>query len=336
MALGALSNSTICGGGVAALALPVATAAATAGAGGGVEPGTAAAACGAAAGAAAGTAFAVALDGGGDGAPHSSKPVFLAGPLTEENNKWDKNTEVLQTAKVINPDGTVTDTDARLISFDGQSPRGNSFTDAKLAPESRLVGRLHQAYDARSGGIREPLLRVLDDVRADPAASPILKAYLQQEILKIMQNRPDDWGLAFSPTALADARALTRLTGGNLQPADWLFPADPHLVDNLRIFYASTADHHYYDEATTTMQNLLRLRATPILFAGYVDLSSKPALATPPAAATNLWGLDTTGAWNVLYHFQNGQPVPAPDQPTPARLTPLLYTRSASTPATSN
>jgi hypothetical protein len=261
------------------------------------------------------------------GVPTTQRDVFLAGNLTEQQNDWDKNSEIRQTGNVINRDGSTTIQNARWVKFDGQSSHGNLFENAQLAPESALVIRLHQAYDSRSEGIREPLLRVLDDVRADPASSPVLKAYLQQELLKIIQNRPYDWGLAFSPSALADSKQLALITGGNLQPADWLFPDDPHLVDNLTAFFKTTASHHYYTEATLSLQNLLSLHAKPILFAGYVDLAQKPALDAAPAGAASLWGVDTTGVWRILFNLASGQPTPSNDAPTPAPLTPLLYTK---------
>lgn len=264
-----------------------------------------------------------------DGVPHNSNPVFLAGNYTEEDYSSNVLEEVRQTGNIINRDGTTTPHDARRVHFlnPDQPFKGDIFTNAQLAPESALVKRLHQAYDTRSGGIREPLLRVLDDVRADPASSPILKAYLQQELLKIMQDRPYDWGLAFSPSAQADARELAAITGGDLQPADWLFPDNPRLADDLRVFYTRTASHHYYIEAAQALQNLLQLRATPILFAGHVDLDQHPVLvATPPAAAT-LWGIDATGIWRALFKISAGQPIPAPDASAPAQLTPLLFSK---------
>jgi hypothetical protein len=262
-----------------------------------------------------------------DGVPHTSTTVFLAGNYTEEDNSTPALDEILLTGNIINRDGTTTPRDTRRYQFTNQPIKGDIFTNAQLAPESALVKRLHQAYDTRSGGIREPLLRVLDDVRTDPASSPILKAYLQQELLKIMQDRPYDWGLAFSPSAQADARELTAITGGDLQPADWLFPDNPRLPDDLRAFYARTASHHYYAEAAQSLQNFLQLRAIPILFAGHVDLDQHPVLVAAPPAAANLWGLDATGLWRPLFKISAGQPIPAPDAPAPARLTPLLYTK---------
>ncbi len=262
-----------------------------------------------------------------DGVPHSSTLVFLAGNYTEQDYSSSVLEEIRQTGNVINRDGTTTPHDARRTHFTNQPFRGDIFTNAELAPESALVKRLHQAYDSRSGGIREPLLRVLDDVRADPDAAPILKAYLQQELLKIMQDRPYDWGFGFSPSAQADAKDLATLTGGALQPADWLFPDNPRLTDDLRAFYTRTAAHHYYNEAAQSLQNLLKLRATPVLFAGHVNLDQHPVLITTPPATATLWGIDATGIWRALFKLQAGQPVPAPDAPVPARLSPLLFTK---------
>jgi hypothetical protein len=269
-----------------------------------------------------------------DGVPGNATTVFLAGPLNQEDNKWQNNEEVRQQANVINPDGTTTTRSARVVRFANRNPDGDMFINAVLSPESRLVGRLRQAYDSRAGTIREPLLRVLDDVRADAAASALLKAYLQQEILQIMHNRPNDWGLSFSPSAQADARDLTVLTGGDLQPGDWLFPANPKLVVQLNGYYVRTAPHHYYDEAAGSLRQLVALRATPLTFAGYVDLNQQPQVETAPPATAGLWGVDATGVWRVLYQMNRAQAVATLPAPPPARLTPLLFLPDSAPPAT--
>jgi hypothetical protein len=260
-----------------------------------------------------------------DGEAVKSTPVFLAGDAPpQENTFGDQNEEIHQDGQIINPSGTLTEKSTHWIQFNGQKARGEKFENIQLAPESQLCNRLKQAYDPRFGSIREPLLRVLDDVRGDAPASPILKAYLEQEIFKIMQGRPRSWGLTFSPSAQADAAQLTKITGGDLQPADWLFPSDPHLIDSLRTFFQDTAAHNYYDEADQNLEKLRQLRATPVRFAGYVDATGLVRLVPNPPATGSLWGLDADGHWRVLFNFAGGKAVPPSDAPTPARLTPLV------------
>ncbi len=253
----------------------------------------------------------------------ATTPVFLAGQITRSDEALTgNNVLVRESGSIINPDGTTTIRQVLWKNYN-QSPSGDLFDGLQMTPESQLVARLKQAYEPRAGTIREPLLRVLDDVRADADASPILKAYLQQEIIAIAKNRPNDWGLAFSPTAQMEAAELDRLTGGKLQPADWLFPAaSSHLAADLAAFYTRTAGHRYYDEAAQNLQKLLTLRATTFQFAGFVDLDQKAVIVNPPTGAWPLWGMDTAGNWRPLYGAGSNTPT-AP----PARLTPLLFSR---------
>ena len=193
------------------------------------------------------------------------QPVFLAGQPTIAENKIETVHEVIMTGKVIQGDGTAPDRVLRWVQFTGEKANGDKFENVQLAPESKLAALLADAYDKDRSTIRAPLLRVLDDVRADADSSPVLKAYFQQELLKIMQARPRDWGLTFSPSAKKDAAELTQITGGHLQPTDWLFtPASPHLPENLRFFYQHTGGVSYAKEALANLQDLLKLHATPV------------------------------------------------------------------------
>jgi hypothetical protein len=161
----------------------------------------------------------------------------------------------------------------------------------------------------------------------------MLKAYFQQELLRIMRDRPRDWGLTFSPTAKKDAEELTRLTGGHLQPGDWLFaPADSPLSANLRAFYRETGGRSYYNEALANLQDLLKQHATPVFFAGYVGLDNAPHLASPTPEGATLWGFDATGTWRALFEMHGGQIGDRPGAGVPARLTPLVYLRDNAAP----
>ena len=252
--------------------------------------------------------------------------MFLTGKPTLEENKIETVHEVIMDGKVIQGDGSIADKIVRWAQFTGERANGQKYENVRLAPESRLAALLAGAYDKDRSAIREPLLRVLDDVRADPDSSPVLKAYFQQEIFKIMQSRPRDWGLTFSPSARKDAAELTQITGGHLQPTDWLAsPAHSHLPENLRVFYQQTGGVSYSKEALANLQALLKQYATPVLFAGYVDLENLPHSATSAPEGANLWGFNASGVWRPLYQMHDGQPAPAPAGDVPARLTPLVY-----------
>jgi len=258
--------------------------------------------------------------------------VFLAGRPVEEDTKNAAEHVVSMTAKLVKADGSTPEIQYEWIQFTGQKGHGDKLENVQLAAESKLVVRLAAAYDPGNSAIREPLLRVLDDVRSDSDAAPILKAFLHQAILGIMQNRPRDWGLAFSRAAHDDAIELAQITGGHLTAADWLYAnVNSKLTHDLRAFYQRTGSLSYYDQALATEKDLLKKRAQPVRFAGYVDAEDTPRLAAPPATGA-LWGLNSAGAWQALFDLHGGQPARAAGNPAPARLTPLLDPGENGTP----
>ncbi len=262
-----------------------------------------------------------------DGREMSRDAVFLAGKPDEKPPvKNDQYTEIVMSGKIIQADGTTPEKSTRWIQFIGQKSKGDRFENVQLAAESKLAARLATAYDNGSGAIREPLLRVLDDVRADTASSPLLKAYLEQEILKIMQNRPRDWGLAFSPTALKDAGEFARITLGPVNAAGWLYAtANSGLTNQFKAFYAATGGTSYYNEALANLQSLIRKRALVVRFAGYVELDGSPRFAGPPPGDAIVWGLNDAGTWQALFAVHGEKAATAAGNPSPAHLTPLLY-----------
>jgi hypothetical protein len=141
-----------------------------------------------------------------------------------------------------------------------------------------------------------------------------------------MQVRPRDWGLAFSPTAKADALELAKITGGSLLPSDWMFPPNSQLATDLKAFFQKTSGISYYQEAAANLQALLKKQAIPLRFAGYVNLDQTPQLLANPPANVTLWGCNLEGQWSALYTLHDGQAAPTPGAPEPARLTPLVYT----------
>jgi hypothetical protein len=138
----------------------------------------------------------------------------------------------------------------------------------------------------------------------------------------------------FSPTAKKDETELDQITGGHLQPTDWLFtPTTSHLPGNLLAFYQRTAATSYYNEALANLQAALKTHATPILFAGYVGLDNAPHLAAAAPEGAALWGFNAAGEWHSLYIIHGGQPVrdnPPSTENAAAPLTPLVYAHELS------
>ncbi len=268
-----------------------------------------------------------------DGVETGREHLYLAGkPETRELTPQGLR-EVDTSCKVILPDGTTPDQSMVWMQFAGMKPKGARLESVELAAESKLTVRLATAYDNATSSIREPLLRVLDDVRDDTESSPLLKAYLEQEILKVMQNRPRDWGLAFTATARKDAIEFTQITGGHLTAADWLFAtSNSHLINDLKAFYTNTAGSSYYNEALTTLRDLLNKRAMTVRFTGFVDVDDAPHLGANAPADAVLWGISTAGTWQALFEIHNGKASPAAGSAVPARLTPLLFPVENETP----
>ncbi|MDR2430372.1 MAG: hypothetical protein LBD14_05755 [Puniceicoccales bacterium] len=249
-------------------------------------------------------------------------PVYTIGPVLQERLPIGNGYELRQTADVLKPDGA---TERRTYSFRQFGPntigRGETLADGAPTPESIFLPQFARFYDVSAGRITEPLLGTLERIHAAPRLSPLFRAYLQQEIFKIIATRPHAWGLSLSPAAQRDATRLNELTHGNLTPNDWLEP------ERWRDTIPALSQHYehprpaYLAEAHSTLRLFRRLATPGFIYAGHIDSEKKLKLHHPlPAASHALAILAPDGQLTLHPLAASGEGI-APHLP-PARLQP--------------
>ncbi len=88
-----------------------------------------------------------------------------------------------------------------------------------------------------------PLLEAMDALKNSNDGSPICRAYLVCQLVKIMEFQPDDWGLSFCPSLRADAARIKQIAGGEISSGDWLVPAKTNAwSDELEKVFAAEKD----------------------------------------------------------------------------------------------
>jgi hypothetical protein len=147
-------------------------------------------------------------------------------------------------------------------------------------------------------------------VRRGTAPYLEVRAYQMQELFRLGAQRPEAWGLLYSPSAQRDAEQLRRITANNLGAFDFLHKekwADAQT--ELKVFFLPRPGPAYADEARFWRATLGTLRGHRLLFAGHVGRDGKPVLRDPLSQVA-LFGLDTEGKATVLFRLNaEGLPV---------------------------
>jgi hypothetical protein len=153
-----------------------------------------------------------------------------------------------------------------------------------------------------AGTYGRPLLQALDALKNSSDGSPICRAYLLCQFVKIMQFQPDDWGLSFCPSARADAARIQSIVGGDIASGDWFVPAKADAWSTkLDQVFAAEKNISYQKEATG---NLLLAQAAArdgLQFVGFADLDGKPVFTTAQTPS-EIWGYDGATKKPALVH----------------------------------
>jgi hypothetical protein len=152
------------------------------------------------------------------------------------------------------------------------------------------LGKVWSGGDSYS----RPLLQTLDTVKDSNEGSPIFRAYLFCQLVKLMEFQPDDWGLSFCPAARAHAAEIKKITGGEIASGDWFVPAKTNAWNaGLEKLFSQIKSSSYLKQATG---NLLLAQAAArdgLQFVGFADLDGKPVITAGNAPA-EVWGLDAS------------------------------------------
>ncbi|MDR2512482.1 MAG: hypothetical protein LBD01_01590 [Puniceicoccales bacterium] len=225
--------------------------------------------------------------------------IHTIGQVREERIPYGAGYERRQAAQVFKLDGTTEKRTYSLRQFGNLGANGEVLLDSRKAPESLFLVQFSRFYDIKTGQISEPLLDTLGRLRA-ANISLLLKAYLHLEILKIIEARPAEWGILFSPSAQAAAGQLPQLTQGALTYLDWLQPerwADR--IPALRNFYDNSTAN-YKREAEAWLRVFQRMTRPGFTFVGHITAAKKFRITTTRPLTGGIVGITPEGYLTFL------------------------------------
>lgn len=200
-----------------------------------------------------------------------SQNVFTIGEVRAKRYPMGNGYELRQEADILNAEGVEELRQLSWRHFARQTPRGERLLDGVMTPEAGLMTQISSFYETNSGRIVEPVLRTMDRVRRAEGVSPLFKAYLLQELMKVAEDRAEEWGLLFSPSAQRDLAALQQLTQGELTALDWMRPeAWSEVLPQLERLFA-LSQGTYQGEAEAYWRVMRALREPGFVFIGYVN-----------------------------------------------------------------
>jgi len=166
-----------------------------------------------------------------------------------------------------------------------------------------------------------PPLRVADALCADQTSSPLVRAYLLQKLMAIMEKQPDESGLVFVPE-LQNLDAALRVAGADmLRSGDWFIVARvSSMQPGLEKMFGSLKAVSFEKRAAKLMDALNAAAKDGFTFSGYVKPDGLPYwLGTPKDGY--VWGYQGNNEPGLLYFVHGGQ-ARAVNKALP--LTPLL------------
>ena len=159
------------------------------------------------------------LNGGGT----IESPVYLKDRPTSETFVLNGGSELQTEAEVLRPDGTSAKITFKKRMFDGRPAVGDALESAGPSGEGELLAAVARLYDSDRAVFTEAPVALLDRVFATPA-SPLLKAWIHQEMLQLVEERPEAWGEVFSPEMKRDGERLRAILGAPIDFGGWLTP----------------------------------------------------------------------------------------------------------------
>jgi hypothetical protein len=165
--------------------------------------------------------------------------------------------------------------------------------EAGLSPETSTWQRagLDGLIDSNTGSYRVPGLGCLDRINSETNVSPVFRAYLALQLHELMALRPWEWGLVWSPAAVADKRKLIESGAREIRRGDWLVPAVLREREQaLRAHFERARHVSYLQQAQFFHALVTRAWEHGFSFAGHADLDGRPVLIDPEGTVGELWG----------------------------------------------
>lgn len=222
------------------------------------------------------------------------------------------------------------------ISFQFETFRFNNATpqpdhvrllESRMSVESELLQRIGLAdfVDRSTGLYQGPVLRLLDGVRSERAASALFVGHVILRLTELAAERPMEWGFSLSPSWRTMARELAAAAGSDILATDWMVPRQRELKEaRLRKLFESQRDRSFLQEAEVWRNYFATIARQGFGYIGYVGLDGRVETGPGGTSAVELWGLEAVTLQPGLLFRRDRVGESWEEVRRPQPLTPLL------------
>ncbi len=254
------------------------------------------------------------------------RSVVISGELDVERKGFNGGIEYVISGKELNRDGELIDSSWSRREF--RTEKGEFISKGEDLVEETPLGELdylrqfNRFFEVKNGQLSEPIIRKLDLVRRSPAPFFELRAYQLQELFKVANQRPEIWGILYSPSAQRDAEQLRRITQSSINSYDFLFKEKwADVLGDLKSILLRQGGCTYAEEARFWRSLLATLRTQKMIYVGF-QTDDGEAILREKLSDTLIFGIDNEGKANVIYRVDADGNRTRINEPSP--LSPLL------------
>ena len=140
-----------------------------------------------------------------------------------------------------------------------------------------------------------PLLQALDAIKESDEGSPVFRAYLFCQLMKLMEFQPDEWGLSFCPSASAHAARIREIVGCDIGSGDWFVPSKANAWnEKLAQFFATIKSVSYVKQAAGNLTLAQAAAKDGLQYVGFAGLDGQPVI-TVGQAPPEIFGYEAAG-----------------------------------------
>ena len=254
------------------------------------------------------------------------RSVVISGEIDLQRSGFNGGIEYVLNAKELNRDGELIDSSWSRREFRTNNgefiSKGEDLVEETPLGELDYLRQFNRFFEVKNGKLSEPIIRKLDLVRRSTAPYFELRAYQLQELFKVANQRPEIWGILYSPSAQRDAEQLRRITQSSINSYDFLFKEKwADVMGDLKSILLRQGGCTYAEEARFWRSLLATLRTQKMIYVGFQSYEGEPILREK-LSDTIIFGIDTEGKANVIYRVDaDGNRTRINE---PAALSPLL------------
>ena len=181
-----------------------------------------------------------------------------------------------------------------------------------LSGTSQLLTNLNLqgVMDEDGEQFKRPVISLMQEVMGYRDADVVARAYILNELSKLVETRRAEWGLSFCRLLTDDLKAFVTIPGAtSVKSGDWMVPSvRKRIAPALETFFGQRRNRNYFGEATAR-RNLIRdVYRAGLRFAGYVKSDQTVFLSQDGRVAAELWAVSSQGGKPLLVRPPSGSP----------------------------